>query len=282
MCSVTAVPVRLCFWLVMPVTEWHSDPKWPPLFTATGFCTCGSGQTPDLQQYSDICNVLLIVLWRLRSWIITLLVNGRVTRAEKEKMDGGGGGGEVDWVSSPVCLYRWPNGPLTVIWMILMNWLTGAVMSLFPLGGHVRPPCLPCAQCAQCVQAPIILWAVWRMQRFVRILIGSPYLVLTSPSTYVGTALPALYSGCRDAICAAVFTCACLKKKKRKTIQVYNNRRRNEGSVFLKWEAPRTLSQTDAYLYLFALHYMNYRVALVSWQEVPMGCECRRMSEPLC
>lgn len=40
---------------------------------------------------------------------------------------------------------------------------------------------------------------------------------------------------------------------------------REEGADFLEWKAPRKVSQTDAYLYLFALHYMNYRVALVSW-----------------
>lgn len=42
------------------------------------------------------------------------------------------------------------------------------------------------------------------------------------------------------------------------------------------------MSQTDAYLYLFAPHYMNYRVALVSWPGMPMGCENRRVNKPLC
>lgn len=62
---------------------------------------------------------------------------------------------------------------------------------------------------------------------------------------------------------------------------MYKNRD-EEGTDFLGWKTPCEVSQTDAYLYLFALHYMNYRVALVSWKEIPMGCEYRRMSKPLC
>ncbi len=43
--------------------------------------------------------------------------------------------------------------------------------------------------------------------------------------------------------------------------------REEEGIDFLEWKTPqkKKKSQTDAYLYLFALHYMNYRVALASW-----------------
>lgn len=41
--------------------------------------------------------------------------------------------------------------------------------------------------------------------------------------------------------------------------------REEERSDFLEWKTPCKVSQTDAYLYLFALHYMNYRVALISW-----------------
>lgn len=41
-------------WIVTPVTEWNSDPLWTLPCITTGFCTCsGSGQTPDLQQYSE-------------------------------------------------------------------------------------------------------------------------------------------------------------------------------------------------------------------------------------
>lgn len=57
--------------------------------------------------------------------------------------------------------------------------------------------------------------------------------------------------------------------------------RDEEGTDFLERKTVK-VSQTDAYLYLFALRYMNYRVALVSWSEMPMGCEDRRMSKPLC
>lgn len=67
-----------------------------------------------------------------------------------------------------------------------------------------------------------------------------------------------------------------LKKKEKEAMF-----RDEEGTDFLEKKTVK-VSQTDAYLYLFALHYMNYRVALVSWSEMPMGCEYRRMSKPLC
>lgn len=57
---------------------------------------------------------------------------------------------------------------------------------------------------------------------------------------------------------------------------------KRRGTDFLELKTPCKVSQTDVYLYLFALHYMNCGVALVSWQEMPMGCEYRRTSKPLC
>lgn len=42
-------------------------------------------------------------------------------------------------------------------------------------------------------------------------------------------------------------------------------KREEEGTDFLEWRTSCKVSEPDAYLDLFALHHMNYRVALVSW-----------------
>lgn len=50
------------------------------------------------------------------------------------------------------------------------------------------------------------------------------------------------------------------KKKKKEEKEIIDVQEQRGGGNFLEWK-----TQTDAYLYLLALLYMNYRVALVSW-----------------
>lgn len=74
-----AIPRPALTWmwikLLMPVTEWNSDPKWPELFTTTDiFCTC-IGSTNLLTSNSIlILNELLYVLWCTCSSSFTFLL----------------------------------------------------------------------------------------------------------------------------------------------------------------------------------------------------------------
>lgn len=134
----------------MPVMVWNSDLLWSLIFTTTGFCTCsGSGQTPDLQQYSDIewtCG--FFVSCDVCSWIFSGIRKRRRILPLQRK-----------------------NGPLTVFWMILINWL----IDWQELRCHYFPH-LDTFSCS----TPLILWAVWRMLCAFWLV---PYLnlVLTSP-----------------------------------------------------------------------------------------------------
>lgn len=70
------------------------------------------------------------------------------------------------------------------------------------------------------------------------------YLVLTS--AHVDMALPALCLGCRDAIDSMLLSNPERSKKKQK---------KRRGKCLTEM---CRVSQTEAYLYLFALRYMNY------------------------
>lgn len=131
---------------------WNSDPEWPPLFTTAGFCTFLREQ-PELLTSNSILIVteLLFVWWSLCSWIFPFVVI-EVWWMQKEKRDGGIEG-EVDRVSSPVAFTdEWMNEWTDLrVFLNDINWLTGALTSLFYLVGHVYLPCPARAQCALCL-----------------------------------------------------------------------------------------------------------------------------------
>lgn len=156
-------------------------------------------------------------------------------------------------------------------------------MSLFCLVGHVQLLCPACAQCALRVQ-PLSCYELCDECSDYMHSDWFHYLVLTSPLQILKWPyLPYLQGAEMKYVLPSsperLPSHPHVGKRKRRE-QMYKNRD-EERTDFLEWKTPHRLFQTNAYLYLFALHYMNYRVALVSWQEMPMGCEYGGMRKPL-
>lgn len=145
---------------------------------------------------------------------------------------------KVDWVPNRVAFID-VNGPLAVFWMILMSWLTGAVVVVLPHGGGVSD-CL--GSCTVCIAS----WAPSRVS-CVTNASAAFWLVLSLGFNKFLTKWWKAPNGPVVRV-SRWSNSSCFRFENDEGVT-----ERREGGHSLEWET----SRTELFLDLFALHYMN-------------------------